>query len=82
MPHWLGNSGLIKLSAAWLIEQASFHKGYTRGPVGISSKHTLAIVNRGDATAADIVALKEEIQRRVEEVWGLHLEAEPVFVGF
>jgi UDP-N-acetylmuramate dehydrogenase len=71
-----------KISAAWLVEHSGFSKGYGNSRVGISRKHALAIVNRGDATAADIVALKEEIQRRVEEVWGLHLEAEPVFVGF
>ena len=71
-----------KISAAWLVEHSGFSKGYGNSRVGISRKHALAIVNRGDATAADIVALKEEIQRREEEVWGLHLEAEPVFVGF
>ncbi len=71
-----------KISAAWLVEQSGFSKGYGNGRVGISRKHALAIVNRDNATAADIVALKEEIQRRVEEVWRLRLETEPVFVGF
>ena len=50
--------------------------------MGISRKHALAIVNRGAATAADVLALKEEIQHRVEEIWGVRLEPEPVFVGF
>jgi UDP-N-acetylmuramate dehydrogenase len=72
----------VKVPAAWLVEQAGFSKGYTRGAVGISRKHALAIVNRGGATAAEVVALKEDIQKRVEEVWGIALQTEPVFVGF
>ncbi len=72
----------VKLPAAWLVEHSGFHKGYLRGPVGISSKHTLALVNRGGATAADIVALKEEVQRGVEEKMGVQLQPEPVFLGF
>jgi UDP-N-acetylmuramate dehydrogenase len=71
-----------KVSAAWLVERSGFAKGFGFGRVGISSKHALAIVNHGDATAADVLALKEQIQHRVEEIWGLHLEPEPVMVGF
>lgn len=71
-----------KVSAAWLVERSGFSKGYSSGRVGISRKHALALVNRGEATAADIVTLKEQIQQRVEEIWGIHLEPEPVFVGF
>ena len=71
-----------KVSAAWLVEHSGFSKGYGSGHVGISSKHALAIVNRGGATAADIVALKEHIQQRVQEIWGICLPPEPVFVGF
>jgi UDP-N-acetylmuramate dehydrogenase len=71
-----------KVSAAWLVEHSGFSRGYGSGPVGISRKHALAIVNRGNATAADIVAFKEDIQQRVEEIWGILLEPEPVFVGF
>jgi UDP-N-acetylmuramate dehydrogenase len=71
-----------KISAAWLVEHSGFGKGYTAGRVGISRKHALAIVNRGEATAADVVALKDHIQERVEEIWGIRLEPEPVFVGF
>ena len=71
-----------KISAAWLVENSGFNKGYTRGNAGISSKHALALVNRGNATAAEIVALKDEIQAKVEQVWGIRLEPEPVFVGF
>src|SRR6202167_2512768 len=65
-----------KVSAAWLVERSGFSKGFGSGPVGISSKHALAIVNRGGATAADILALKEQIQQRVEEIWGIDLEPE------
>ncbi len=82
LPRYPGENGLIKLSAAWLVEHAGVHKGYGHGPVGTSRKHTLAIVNRGGATANDIVALKDEIQGRVLHVWGVMLRPEPVFVGF
>jgi UDP-N-acetylmuramate dehydrogenase len=70
-----------KVSAAWLVERSGFTRGYGFGHVGISSKHALAIVNRGGATAAEVIALKDQIQQRVEEIWGVRLEPEPVFVG-
>lgn len=70
-----------KVSAAWLVEKSGFTRGYGFGHVGISSKHALAIVNRGGATAAEVLALKEQIQHRVEEIWGVRLEPEPVMVG-
>jgi UDP-N-acetylmuramate dehydrogenase len=71
-----------KISAAWLVERSGFAKGFGSGRVGISSKHALAIVNRGGATAVDVLALKDQIQQRVEEIWGVRLEPEPVMVGF
>jgi len=71
-----------KISAAWLVEHSGFSKGYDSGHVAISSKHALAIVNRGGATAADVVALKKHIQHRVQEIWSICLQPEPVFVGF
>jgi UDP-N-acetylmuramate dehydrogenase len=70
-----------KVSAAWLVENSGFARGYGFGHVGISSKHALAIVNRGGATAAEVLLLKEQIQQRVEEIWGVRLEPEPVLVG-
>jgi UDP-N-acetylmuramate dehydrogenase len=70
-----------KVSAAWLVEHSGFTRGYQSGHVAISSKHALAIVNRGGATAAEVLALKDQIQQRVEEVWDVHLEPEPVFVN-
>lgn len=71
-----------KISAAWLVEHSGFKRGYGFGRVGLSSKHALAIVNRGGASAAEVLALKEQIEQRVEEIWGVRLEAEPVMVGF
>jgi UDP-N-acetylmuramate dehydrogenase len=71
-----------KVSAAWLVERSGFAKGFTSERVGISTKHALAIVNRGGASAADVVTLKEQIQNRVHEIWGIRLEPEPVMMGF
>ena len=71
-----------KVPAAWLVEHSGFSKGYSRGHVGISRKHALAVVNRGGATAAEIVRFKDEIQRSVAEQWAVRLELEPVMVGF
>ena len=82
MPRYPAPNGQVKLAAAWLVEQAGFHKGYTLGPVGISRKHSLAIVNRGAATAKDILVLKDEIEKKAFDVWGVRLQPEPVFVGF
>jgi len=70
-----------KVSAAWLVEHSGFTRGYRLGNVGLSSKHALAIVNLGGATAAEVLALKNQIQQRVEQTWGIRLEPEPVFVG-
>jgi UDP-N-acetylmuramate dehydrogenase len=82
IPSYPAGEGLRKLSAAWLVEQAGFTRGYAKGAAGISSKHALAIVNRGGATAADIIALKDEIQGRVLERFEIELQPEPVFLGF
>jgi UDP-N-acetylmuramate dehydrogenase len=74
--------GFRKLPAAWLVENAGFAKGYSRGAAGISRRHALAIVNRGGATAADIVGLKDEIQARLLAEFGIQLQPEPVLLGF
>ena len=71
-----------KVSAAWLVEHSGFGRGFIAGRAGISRKHALAIVNRDNATAFDIINLKEQIQSRVKEIWGIQLEPEPVMVGF
>jgi UDP-N-acetylmuramate dehydrogenase len=72
----------LKVSAAWLIEHAGFGRGDADGAVGISSKHTLALVNRGGATARDVLRLAGRIRRQVAERYGVWLHPEPVFVGF
>lgn len=72
----------IKVPAAWLIERAGFRKGHTDGAVGISSKHPLAIVNGGGATARDVLRLAARIKRAVRDRFGVWLRPEPVFVGF
>jgi UDP-N-acetylmuramate dehydrogenase len=74
--------GRMKVPAAWLIEQSGFTKGYSAGAAGISSRHTLALVNLGGASAADVLALAEQIATAVEARFGLRLEMEPVMVGF
>jgi UDP-N-acetylmuramate dehydrogenase len=81
VPSYPALDSLHKVSAAWLVENSGFSKGFTRGAVGISKKHALAIVNRGGATAGQVVALQQEIQQRVEHEWGVRLQPEPVFVG-
>ncbi len=82
VPSFPAVEGHVKIPAAWLVEQSGFAKGFTRGPVGISRRHALAIVNRGGAKAADIIALKDDIQRAVADEFGIELKPEPVFVGF
>jgi UDP-N-acetylmuramate dehydrogenase len=80
-PAWPEPDGRVKTSAAWLIEQAGFHPGYGNGRVGISTKHTLALVNRGGATTAELMTLAREIAAGVQERFGVALHPEPVLVG-
>ncbi len=72
----------IKIPAAWLIENSGFHKGFKKGNAGLSTNHALAIINYSNATAAEILDLKNEIQNRVKSQFGILLMPEPVFVGF
>ncbi len=83
-----GNDGLVKLSAAWLIDQAGFGKGFGLDPAGVSggraslsTKHTLAITNRGGASAEDMVAIAREVRRGVVERFGIELHPEPLLIG-
>ena len=76
------NLGRVKVPAAWLIEQSGFAKGYVLGAAGVSSRHTLALINRGGATEEEILALAGRITAAVEEHFGIQLEMEPVLVGF
>jgi len=82
LPSYPGLEKSRKVSAAWLVEKSGFARGYGFGHIGISSKHALAIVNRGGATASEVLALKDQIQQRIEEIWAVRLEPEPVMVGF
>jgi len=72
----------VKLPAAWLIEQAGFAKGYALGAAGVSSRHTLALVNRGGASASEVLTLAGRISDAVEAQFSIRLEMEPVLVGF
>lgn len=80
IPHWPMADGCAKLSAAWLIERAGFAKGLVRGGVGISTKHSLALINRGRGTTAELLALAAEIQGAVLRAFGIALVPEPVVV--
>lgn len=80
-PAWPTADGRFKTSAAWLIEQSGFSRGYGEGSVGLSRNHTLALVNRGGATTAGLVAFAREIADGVRVTFGVNLVPEPVFVG-
>jgi UDP-N-acetylmuramate dehydrogenase len=82
IPQFPAPSEKVKLPAAWFIEHAGFHKGYAHGNAGISSKHAMALINRGGATAQEILDLMRIIQERVQMQFGVELHAEPEFVGF
>jgi UDP-N-acetylmuramate dehydrogenase len=82
VPRFDMPDGKVKIPAAWLIEHAGFNKGYEYGCAAISGKHALAIINRGGATAQNIVDLMHRIQTRVHESFHITLHPEPVFVGF
>ena len=81
VPHF-PSGDQIKLSAAWLIEHAGFHKGFAHGNVGLSSKHTLAVINRGGGTAREVLELVAMIQGGVREEFGVEIQPEPNFIGF
>jgi UDP-N-acetylmuramate dehydrogenase len=81
VPVWPDCDGSVKTSAAWLIEHAGFHRGYGDGRAGISSKHTLAVINRGGASAAELVALAREMRDGVYAAFGVSLRPEPTLVG-
>lgn len=82
VPHYPADGSRIKIPAAWLIERSGFEKGYRLGSAGLSTVHTLALTNRGGATAAEILALRDRVRSTVLSIWGIELEVEPVLVGF
>jgi len=81
MPAYPAAAG-VKLSAAWLIERAGFRRGEVHGRVGLSSRHVLALINRGGASASELLALAGKIRRRVRRRFAITLVPEPVLVGF
>ena len=81
-PGYSIDNDTVKVPAAWLIEHSGFTRGHVDGAVGLSTKHPLAIVNRGGATARDVVRLALRIKRTVHERFGIALRPEPIFVGF
>ena len=82
VPAYAAGPGMRKVPAAWLLDQAGFSRGYGAGAVGLSSKHPLAIINRGDGSARSVVTFAVDIKRRVAERFGITLVPEPTFVGF
>jgi UDP-N-acetylmuramate dehydrogenase len=81
VPHYPAGEGMIKVPAAWLIERSGFTKGYALGQARVSSKHTLALVNAGEATTSDLLALAREIVSGVQAAYGVTLTPEPIFIG-
>jgi UDP-N-acetylenolpyruvoylglucosamine reductase len=82
VPHFPAPDGLVKVPAGWLIEHAGFTKGYPgHGSARISTKHTLALTNLGDATAASLIGLAREIRDGVHQAFGVDLVSEPVLIG-
>ena len=82
MPRYPAGGGLVKVPAAWLIEHSGFAKGYgAPAQARVSSKHTLALVNAGAATTADLLALAREIVGGVQAAYGVTLTPEPILVG-
>ena len=81
-PRWVERDGRVKTSAAWLIDHAGFQKGYgLPGPAALSTKHTLAVTNRGAATATQVIELARRVRDGVEEAFGIRLANEPILVG-
>ena len=80
-PAWPQPDGSVKTNAAWLIERSGFEKGYGNDRVSLSTKHTLALTNRGGASTADLLALAREVRDGVREKFGVTLVNEPVLVG-
>jgi UDP-N-acetylmuramate dehydrogenase len=81
VPRYPAGDSEVKLPAAWLLERAGFVKGYRLGAAAVSTRHTLALTNQGGAAAADITALRDAVQSRVRELFGISLEPEPVWVS-
>ena len=82
MPNYPAPDG-VKLAAGWLVERAGFGKGYPGdgAPVRLSTKHALALTNRGGARAADVIALARTVRDGVRTTFGIDMEPEPILIG-
>ncbi|AEV71751.1 UDP-N-acetylenolpyruvoylglucosamine reductase [Mycolicibacterium rhodesiae NBB3] len=82
VPHYPAPDG-VKLAAGWLVERAGFAKGYPGdgAPARLSTKHALAVTNRGGATTADVIALARAVRDGVRETFGIELTPEPILIG-
>lgn len=80
-PAYPQPDGTVKTSAAWLIDHAGFKKGHGNQKVSLSTKHTLALTNRGEGTTEDLLALAREVRDGVEAAYGIVLVNEPVMLG-
>ena len=82
MPHYPAPDG-VKLAAGWLVERAGFGKGYPGdgAPARLSTKHALAVTNRGGATTADVIALARAVRDGVRTTFGIELTPEPILIG-
>jgi len=81
VPHWPLDDGRVKLAAGWLVQRAGFPPGTRRGPVGVSSRHALALVHHGGGSTRALLALADEVARAVEDRFGVRLAREPVVLG-
>jgi UDP-N-acetylmuramate dehydrogenase len=82
VPRFPARKGRVKIPAAWLIERCGFRKGLRRGGVGISTRHSLALVHHGGAATNELVALAREVRQGVRDRFGINLRPEPTFLGF
>ncbi|MDX1999992.1 MAG: UDP-N-acetylmuramate dehydrogenase [Thermoanaerobaculia bacterium] len=81
VPRYPAEDGAVKLSAAWLIERSGFPRGTRQGSVGISSRHSLALVHHGGGTTAELLGLARAVQAAVAATFGVTLRPEPIFLG-
>jgi UDP-N-acetylmuramate dehydrogenase len=81
VPQFPAKPGHIKLAAGWLIENAGIHKGLRVGNVGVSSRHTLALVHHGGGTTAELLQLARQVRAAVDQRFGVQLTPEPVFIA-
>jgi UDP-N-acetylmuramate dehydrogenase len=82
LPRFDSGEGMLKIPAAWLIEKSGFVKGFELGNAGISGSHSLALINRGNAAADEIIALKTQIEETIQKNFGIRLVTEPQLIGF